>query len=48
MKLVPEREEDIQAENRFANQENPDFFDFPSFGDYSESKGVGESESIAG
>ena len=42
--LAQERKEDLQVETGFGSQEKSDFFDFPSIGDFSEPKGVRESE----
>ena len=47
MDPVSERKDDLQVEKGFADNEKSDFFDFPSIVDFSESEGVGESETRA-
>ena len=42
--LGPERKEDLEAGNEFANKEKSEFFDFPSVGDFAVPEGVGKSE----
>ena len=42
--LAQERKEDLQVETGFGSEEKSDFFDFPAIGDFSEPKGVRESE----
>ena len=47
MNPVTNRKDDLQAEKRFVDNEKSDSFDFPSIVDFSESEGVGESDSRA-